>query len=150
VASTDAVAAALGELLETTEDDLYRELAIRSSLLQHAPASAGSFAADPHEVDRLVLPEGLREIGKRAFERMNYLAWDLVCGSDESAAAERAKVVAALGEGRLAAATALAMLLIWAGVAPLIAPVLAALIVKLVLQPTHEATCEVWKERLGL
>lgn len=99
-------------------------------------------------VDELVSRDDLRQLGRRVFDEINAAAWQLICGATDRDAAERERLLGAFGAGPAAIAAYMTVALIGAGISPLFAPVVAALVIRLFLKPTYEATCEFWKERL--
>jgi hypothetical protein len=92
--------------------------------------------------------DDLRELGRRVFDEVNGAAWQLLCGTNRSDAAERERILGAFGAGPTAVGAYIAVGLIGVGISPLFAPVIASLVVRLFLKPTYEATCAFWKDRL--
>ena len=140
---------ALEKLEESDENQLYQELGVRLKAIASDPALAGSF--DPTVTYSAALMGPLDDVklfGKKFFEKMSREAYGLVCGgglTDE----EQKKFTEALGN-KIDFGTWLAAILVahWA-IAPAIAAVVAALVVRLFFRPAHSAMCEVWASKLG-
>lgn len=57
-------------------------------------------------------------------------------------------MIAALGGGDVAVASALTALLIHLGLAPVLAPIVAVIVAKRFFRPAYEEFCKTWKEKL--
>jgi hypothetical protein len=135
-------------LLKADELQLYEQLGIRSKAIAVDPSKAGSF--DPHllyDQAEMGLKEDVRELGERIFRRWNAEAFQLVCGSKSKDAKDREELAKAFGVSDVAVAAVVSALLVTNfGVAPAIAAVLAALVVKRFFRPAYEECCEVWRK----
>jgi len=148
--SPTEIESAVAPLLSADEDQLYAELGIRARALALDPAVAGEF--DPHvqysEAEMGVLDD-VRAFGQRLFRRWNRELNGLICGADPDDAAERKKLADTIGLGETAVAAFVATLIVSSlGLAPAIAAVVAAIVVKRFLRPTLEELCVVWGESL--
>jgi hypothetical protein len=143
------VSEAVSVLLEADVNQLLEQLGLRSQLVESNLDATARVLPGVLDVDELVSREDLRELGKRIFSEMSVAAWHLVCGSDAADTNDRRAFLQSFAQGPVAISAYLTVALIAVGIAPLFAPVIAALIVKLFLKPTYEATCAFWKERLG-
>lgn len=141
---------AVKQLLQSEEDQLYEELAIRNKAILKDPGLAGSFSPEASYDTRLMGPmDDLRDFGRIFFSRLNQDGYNLVCGSELADSQEREKVTNAFGFGKTEVAAAIAAVMVaHFAIAPAIAAVVAALIVKLFFRNAHEAMCEVWKHKL--
>jgi hypothetical protein len=140
---------AIEKLEESDENQLYQELGIRLKAIATNPSLAGSF--DPAVTYSAPLMGPLDDVklfGKKFFEKMSREAYGLVCGGGLTAE-EQKKFTEALGN-KIDFGTWLAAILVahWA-IAPAIAAVVAALVVRLFFKPAHSAMCEVWAGKLG-
>lgn len=112
--------------------------------------ASGHFDVQP---DQTLESQGIMEdfagFGRRYFQRLNLQAYALVCGSDAENSEQRQELIHAFGIGRDAVAPALAAMLVgYLGLAPAIAAVVAALMIRLFFQPGYEAMCDTWKTKL--
>jgi hypothetical protein len=146
----DQAQPALERLLQSEPDQLFAELGLRQKAIENDPTQAGLFETTATYDAPFAGPlDDLKEIGQRFFDRVSKDVYNLVCGDDADSAAERKKVLDALGLGGAAFAGALtAVLISWFAWAPAIASVVAALVVKLFFNNAQAAMCEVWKKRL--
>ena len=102
-----------------------------------------------HDVATMGTLDDLKRLGLRLFKRWNREAYELICGKSADDAKDRKELVKTIGLGDVAVASALTGLLVSSfGIAPAIATVLAALVVKRFFRPAQEEFCEVWKESL--
>jgi hypothetical protein len=138
------------KLLQSDADKLYVELGMRAKTMAVEPTAAGEF--DPpvkHDVATMGPLDDLKRFGQRLFQRWNREAYELMCGKSDDNAQDREKLAKAIGLGDIAVASALTGLLVSSfGLAPAIATVLAALVVKRFFRPAYDEFCEVWKESL--
>ena len=145
--STQAESAAK-KLLKADENQLYEQLGMRTKAIEEEPAKAGTF--DPQVVynqAEMGIKEDVRELGQRIFRRWNVEAYKLVCGSEEKDRKDREELTKAFGISDVAVAASLSALLVTNfGVAPAIAAVVAALVVKRFFRPAHEEFCQVWRK----
>jgi hypothetical protein len=140
---------AVSNLLEADPDTLYEQLGIRATALAETPQLAGEFAPAVSYDSVVMGPlDSVRELGQRIFDRWNREAYSLVCGGGE--ADDREALLKSIGVGQTAFAALLASTIVTSfGVAPAIAAVIAAIIVKRFFRPAYEEFCEEWKEKLS-
>jgi hypothetical protein len=140
----------LGRLLQASEGQLYEQLGIRAKALAHDPAIAGSF--DPqvsYDGAQMGPLDDVREFGQRLFRRWNQEAYKLICGGDIDDADDRKKLLAAFGGGDVAVGAVLAGLFVqYLGMAPALAGVVAALVLKHFFRPAFGEFCGLWLEKL--
>jgi hypothetical protein len=138
------------QLLQSDEDQLYEELGIRQKAILRDPGLAGSFSPEASYNAVLMGPmDDLRNFGKLFFSRLNRDCYDLICGGQQADAKEREKVAKAFGLGKTEVAAAIAGVIVaHFAIAPAIAAVVAALVVKLFFRNAQEAMCQVWKQKL--
>jgi uncharacterized membrane protein YdfJ with MMPL/SSD domain len=146
----DLAKPALERLLQAEPDQLFAELGLRQKAIENDPAQAGLFEpAATYDASFAGPLDILKEFGQDFFGRVNMDLYSLVCGDDAKFASDRKKLVDALGLGDVAFAGALTAVLITSfGLAPAIATVVAALVVKLFFKNALAAMCAVWKKRL--
>ncbi len=135
---------------DTSTDDLYQELGLRLKAMQQDVSLSSSFQPTiPHNIQAQGAAEDLRKFGELFFQRVHGQAFELICGSQNQDNEQRQQVLDAFGVGRDAVGAAIAGILIaQLGLAPIIAPVVAALILRLVFKPAYESMCGVWKEKV--
>ncbi len=142
---------AVEELLKSDEEQLYEQLGMRAKAIAEDPTKSSSFELQViYDQAQMGLKEDVKEFGQRLFRRWNVEAYKLVCGSDYQDQESRESLLKAfsLDGGVAVAAAPSALLVTYLGLAPALAAVVAALLVKRFLRPTYEVFCEVWKEKL--
>ena len=140
----------VAELLRAEEDQLYSQLGIRAKALAVDPSIGGSFDPDvTYDEAEMGVLDDVREFGKRLFRRWNRELNELICGSDPDGREERMQLARALGIGDTAAAAYISVLLVTSfGLAPALAAVAAAIIIKRFFRPALEEFCSAWQARL--
>ncbi|NLY37202.1 MAG: hypothetical protein GX046_08220 [Tissierellia bacterium] len=136
------------ELLENyDENELYIELALRLKLMEEDPSRGIPiepglrFFAEEAMMDK----ENFDRIGREIFKRWSGTLYKFTCGSDPDDKSYHEKIFS----GDLSLGGAIVIFLTTQfGVLPAIATVLAALVVKLFLDPVHQVLCEEWKAKL--
>jgi hypothetical protein len=141
---------AVTPLLSAEEDQLFAELGIRARALAADPTIGGTF--DPDVVYReaeMGALEEVRSFGQRLFMRWNRELHTIVCGGDPDDAADRAELVDALGVSEIAAAGYLATLIAGnLGIAPALATVAAAIVIRRFFSPAVKEFCSAWARTL--
>lgn len=143
---------AVASLVESDESQLYEQLGIRVTAIEQRPEIAGSFSP-PIVFDEVAMGslDSLRDLGRRIFQRWERSAFDLVCGTTLSDEGDRKTLADAFGVNSTAAAALMATLLVGHfGVAPAIAAVIAAIVVKRFFRPAYQEFCTFWSERISI
>jgi hypothetical protein len=140
--------AATDELIEKDENELFERLALNLRAISQQPTQSGHFELNASvDVETLGHYDGLADLGRRYFHRVEGQIHSVVCGDED--AETRAKLANSFGLGREAvAATIAAMLVSQIGFAPAVAAVLATLTIRIFFEPAHKVMCERWGERL--
>jgi hypothetical protein len=138
----------MNRLLQATEEQLYEQLGIRARAIAANPAVAGSFEPDvTYDGATMGALDDVREYGRRLFRRWNREAYKLACSADDST--DRKKLLDAFGGGEATVAAVLSGLLVaHLGLAPALAGILAALVLKHFFRPAYEEFCGLWLEKL--
>jgi hypothetical protein len=141
---------AVESLLESDENQLLEELGIRAKAISAAPEAAGSYSPDVvHSAAEMGVLDDVRDFGRRLFKRWNVQAWELVCGTDEDDTDDRKQLLDSIGVDKTTAAATLAALLVaHLGVAPALAGVIAALVIKRFFRPAYDEFCTSWQGSL--
>jgi hypothetical protein len=142
---------AVSLLLESNEPQLYEQLGIRIKAIEQNPEIAGSFqpALTYSEVAMGPL-DSVRDLGQRICRRWEKSAFDLVCGTSSADEQERKSVADAFGINGTAVAALMATLLVsHFGLAPAIAAVIAAIVVKRFFRPAYQEFCAFWGTRIA-
>ena len=142
---------AVEDLLDSEPDQLFAELELRRRAILANPAEAGSF--EPAGAYRAVVNvplEELRDFGRRFFDRVSRDLYQLLCGDDAENAQTRQTLFQALTSRATFAAALSGVLVAHLGMAPALAAVLAALVVRLFANNAHQVACEMWRERLAV
>jgi hypothetical protein len=143
---------AVDKLLQSDEDDLYEELGIRSRAMVRNLEVSASFSPviTAEEAVAMGPLDEAKKLGKKIFSRWNREAYHLVCGTGAEDEKDRSEIRAAFNIGAKAVATSLSGLLVsMFGLAPAIAAVIAALIIKRFFQGAIDETCAYWKGNLA-
>lgn len=142
--------AAVALLIESDESQLYEQLGIRVKAIEQNPEIAGSF--DPSiTYDQVAMGplDSVRNLGWRICQRWERSAYDLVCGTSVTDEGDRKSVADSFGINGTAVAALMATLLVsHFGVAPAIAAVIGAIIVKRFFRPAYQEFCAFWGERI--
>jgi hypothetical protein len=146
----DLARPAVADLLHAEEEQLYEQLGLRLRAIALDPAVAGSF--DPaviYDGAQMGAKEDILALGKRIFKRWSAEAHQLLCGSGDDDAADRARVRDAFGSGESTVAAIVAGLLVsHLGIAPALAAVIAAIACKRFFRPAFEEFCAAWSKAL--
>ena len=140
----------VARLLQASEDQLYEQLGIRMKAVASDPAIAGSY--DPqvtYDGTAMGPLDDVRELGRRLFRRWNREAYKLICGGELDNAEDRKKLLAAFSGGDVAVGAMLASLFVSGlGMAPALAAIVAALVLKYFFRPAYGEFCGLWQEKL--
>jgi hypothetical protein len=149
-ASSTQAEAAIAALMESDESQLYEELGIRSKAIGRQPEIAGSFnPALSFDQAAMGSLDEVRKLGQRIYRRWHREAYALCCGDSPDDKKDRQTISGAFGLGAAAVAASLATALVGTfGLAPAIAAVIAALVIKRVFRPAYQEFCLAWKEQL--
>jgi Flp pilus assembly protein TadB len=136
------------ELSSQDEAQLYQQVALRLRTVADHPEQAGDLRLEAtYQADLMGPLDALEDIGRRFVARFLPDAYELACGNSD--VGERKKVSDAFGLGPAAVGGAIAGVLVGSlGLAPAVAAVLAALIMRLFFENAYQAMCDVWKQRL--
>jgi len=137
---------AVEKLSESDESQLYEELGLRLKAIAADERLSGSFEPQIGYNAQFMGPmDDLRAFGQKFFDKASRQAYSLICG-DGLSKDEREKMAAAFGSKADLAAFVAALLVSYFGMAPAIAAVVGALVLRLFFRPAHEAMCEVWSQ----
>lgn len=143
-----ADAAAVEALFDASPEALLAEIGRRSAILDLSPDAANTYALElPAGGTESTLP--FMDLGARIFDRLHRELYQLLCGDGGKSNAERDKLRQALPLDQAAIIGAVTSALIALSVPILIAPLVAALVVKSGIDPAWEVTCRFWGEKLG-
>lgn len=146
--------ATLSSLLgkDSDEDALLAQLGIRAKAVQIGRLDAMDYAATPTYEGVVMGPmSDLVTLGRRILDRWNRELYKVMCGGDPDDKEDRESLLKSVGLSDVAVAAAMSSVLIGSfAVAPAVATIIAALVVKRLLIPGGAVACEFWKERLQL
>jgi hypothetical protein len=139
---------AVEKLLKADESQLYEQLGIRAKAMAQDPAKSGSFEPEvTYEAAQMGFKEDVKDFGQRLFKLWSVEAYKLVCSTEAEDQQTRTDLLNAFGVSETAVAALLASLLVaQLGVAPAIAAVVAALIIKRFFRPAYQEFCVTWKK----
>lgn len=148
--SDESLRSQVDGLLESDEDQLFAELGIRARAMRADPRVAGSYSPQVvHSAAEMGVLDDVRDFGRRVFKRWNVQAWELVCGTDADDSKDRKDFLDSIGVDKSVATMALAGLLVsHFTLAPAVAGVVAAIIVKRFARPVYDEFCSSWKGSL--
>jgi hypothetical protein len=145
-------------LWELDEDQLQAQLGSRAQAIEDDVAGRGTRGIDPASLESIDVNVAARasidprflEAGKQLFDRINPLAYELMCkplGADD---AEIRKILdETVNQNYTKAAGMLAPVLVnGVGLAPAVATLLATLIIKKVSKYIATGICETWQQNL--
>jgi hypothetical protein len=144
-------AAAAREIIDLDVDQLYGELEIRRRMLADDARIAGSF--DVVGEERASVSASLTvlsRMGRDFFGRLNRDLYDIVCGAGKDSADIRSKVLKLITDDVSVTAYLATCAVVYLGIAPPIATVLAVLVTKLILKNAKETICAEWKASLSV
>jgi hypothetical protein len=143
---------AVKKLLKSDEEQLYEKLGIRAKAIAQDPTKGSLFEPQvTYDMAQMGLKEDVMEFGQRLFNRLNVEGYKLICGSETEDQKDRKDLMKAFSTNdEVTVATALSVLLVTnLGLAPAIAAVVAALLVKRFFRPAYEEFCQTWKKNLS-
>lgn len=143
-----ADAAAIEALLALPEAALINEIGRRDTLISLRPDAARTLTLEVAPVGLEGVGDAFAALGQRLFGRWHRELYGLVCGPAPADAAARDELRGALGLGETAMVGALTAALSALGCPPLLAPMIAILIVKKGIYPAWEETCAWWGQQL--
>jgi hypothetical protein len=147
----DEARAAVAQLADTDEDDLYRLLALRVRTIERDPAVAGLFAPAtlaPTELG-IAVPD-LAALGRKLFGNIARAGQSLICGSDSEAGFHLQRLLSSVNMDITTVTAGVATLLIGQlAIAPAVAGIVASIVVGKVAPNSVEALCKAWSAKLG-
>lgn len=144
-------------LWELDEDQLAAQIGSRAQAIEDDAAGLGTRRIDPGSLDSIdvgfaskgAIDLKLLEGGRRLFDRVNPLVYELMCKPLGNDANTQKILDEAIGQNYTKAAGMLAPALISGlGLAPAIATLLATLIIKKIANYTATGICETWQQNL--
>jgi hypothetical protein len=147
---TKEAESALEKLLKADENQLYEQLGIRAKAIAKDISKCSTFDLHvTYDQAEMGLMEDVKEFGKRFFHRCNVEAYKIICGSESEDIKDREALLKAFSISDVSVATVLATLLVTnLGLAPAIAAVVAAIMIKRFFRPSYVEFCQVWKKKL--
>jgi hypothetical protein len=133
------------------EEGLYRLLGARMKMLERDPSVAGDFAPRMVAASELgITGSDVVEFGREVFLRIASVARPLICGSEANQGFYLQRILSTLNTNPAAVTTAITtMLVAHLAIAPVIAGVVATIIVGKVAPTTLSALCESWGAKLA-
>ncbi|WP_316193856.1 hypothetical protein [Bradyrhizobium sp. SZCCHNRI1029] len=131
------------------ESNLIEMLGIRARQIQSNHTIAGEFSPDVTYDAKFMGPlDDIKALGLRILNRWNRELFNIVCGASNDDKEDRTKILNALTLGEGAAIAALIPVLTGLGLAPALAAVLAAIIVKRFLGTALDTICDAWGQQV--
>ena len=147
----DDARAAVANLADTDEDDLYRLLALRVKTIEKHPEVAGHFAPTTMAATELgiAMPD-LHALGRKLFENIARAGQSIICGTDSEAGFHLQRLLSGVNMDITTVTTGVAALLVGQlAIAPAVAGVVAAIVVGKVAPNSVEALCTAFSKKLG-
>ena len=137
-------------LIGADEDTLLELLGMRAKATQEgAPSSSGYNPTIAYNVQAMGPLDEVRDLGRRLLARWMRELHKVACGSADEDKGDRESILKSLGLNDVAAGAAIVTVLVSTfAVAPAVATVIAALIVKRVIEPAGDEICKFWDEQL--
>src|SRR3954447_24011470 len=148
---TDDVRAAVANLADTDEDDLYRLLALGVKTIQKHPAMAGEVAPPTRAATELgiAMPD-LHALGRKLFENIARASQSIICGSDSEAGFHLQRILSSVNMDITTVTAGVATLLVGQlAIAPAVAGIVAAIVVGKVAPTSVEALCAAWSKKVA-
>lgn len=147
----DEARAAIAQLADTDEDDLYRLLALRVKTIERDPTVAGQFAPTtlaPTELG-IAVPD-LAGLGRKLFGNIARAGQSLICGTDSEAGFHLQRLLSSVNMDITTVTAGVATLLIGQlAIAPAVAGIVASIVVGKVAPNSVEALCKAWSAKVG-
>lgn len=150
---TDAMHAAVAAIEVDADDEeaLYRLLALRMKTLERNPAMAGEFSPAtiaPTELG-IAVPD-LVAFGRNAFLRLATAGQSMICGTEANQGFHLQRILSTLNTDVTTVTAAVATMLVGQlAIAPMIAGIVATIVVGKVAPNSLEALCKTWASKLG-
>jgi hypothetical protein len=135
---------------EYDDDAMLEELALRAYAILKDPAIAGSLNPDVAiEATHLGVADDLRELGTRIYKRIMRELYSVVCGDATEDKKDRESILSSIGASDVVLGAAIAAVLTTTfGMAPAVATVAAALLIKRIFNPAGGEICQFWGQKL--
>jgi hypothetical protein len=149
--------AIVASLLELDEDQLQAQLGSRAQAIEEDVAGRGTREIDPASLESIDVNVAARasidprflEAGKQLFDRINPLAYDLMCKPLGDNTDTQKILDETINQNYTKAAGMLAPVLVnGVGLAPAVATLVATLIIKKIANYTATEICETWQQNL--
>jgi hypothetical protein len=143
-----AAQAAVGDLESSSEDDLYRLLAIRLKAMERDPQRMASFAPKIQAAELGIAAVDLVKLGRTAFGQLAGVAGAVICAPDAPQGSHLQRLLATFGTdvGKISAAIA-TVLIGQLAMAPAVATIVATLVVGKIAPTSVDALCRALKQK---
>jgi len=144
------VGAAIQALAGYDEKSMCKEIALRAAAVRADAALGG----EPNlrvveDAAHLGITEDLVQLGNRIFRRIEREVHDLLCGTSADDKKDRESILSKITGGDAALGAALyGVLTASLGMAPAVATVVAALLIKRIFTPAGKEVCAFWAEKI--
>ncbi len=147
----DEARAAVAQLADTDEEDLYRLLALRVRTIERDPSVAGQFAPTTLAATELgITVPDLAALGRKLFGNIARAGQSLICGTDSDAGFHLQRILSSVNMDITTVTAGVATLLIGQlAIAPAVAGIVASIVVGKVAPTSVEALCKAWSAKLG-
>lgn len=148
--SDDPGQAIHGLVEEYDEKAIITEIALRAAAMSKTAAVASELNPEVQEdAEHLGIKEDVLELGGRIFRRVERELHEVICGNSAEDKKDRDSILKATGLGDIALGTALYTALTASlGMAPAVATVVAALLIKRIFQPAGAEFCKFWGDKI--
>lgn len=134
-------------LLDYDEKAMCKEIALRAAAVRADAAVSGQLNPQVFEDPKhLGITDDLVELGGRIFRRIERELHGMLCSADGKK--DRESIVKSLGGDAALGAALYALLTASLGLAPAVATVVAALLIKRIFKPAGEEFCDFWAKEL--
>ena len=135
-------------LLDESTEALLNEIGRRSAVMELSPDAAAGYALEMMSGDTESVWTTFTDLGSQVFDRLHRELYKLLCSGDGGVERDELRRVLKLEQAAIIGGITTALIAL--SVSPLIAPLVAALIVKSGIDPAWEETCKFWGRKLGV
>jgi hypothetical protein len=135
------------KLQADTKEDLY--VALARSIADVASLDPAHTKFHRYETDDLMRNSASLDLGKRIFQRWNRALHEFACTPDKEDEDIRRKLLNAIAGKEGGAAVIAGIMAGTFGVSPVVAAIVAALLLKVIINPALDEVCQLWAKEIS-
>ena len=151
MSTQEEINTALAKLLAVDDETtLLEQLGMRAKATLQGQTEGMGYSAEPkYDAQVMGVMDDVRTLGRRLLNRWSRELYKVMCGSETGDKQDRESLLKSIGATDVALAAAMTAVMVSSfAIAPAVATVIAALVVKRVLAPTGDEICKLWAEQL--